>query len=138
MASEPGGGGELVDVAFARDRVEAELIKGLLENAGIPSLLQQARLNIDGPQLGFGLATSGFGGGPQRILVHAERAQQARSLLAETLIEGEDGGSPEFDPLDEDGTGRARDYGVVGAYARAMGWSLVIMAAAFGIFLLLR
>jgi hypothetical protein len=45
-ASDPEGGrgGELVDVAFARDPVEADLIKGLLENAGIPSLLQQARL----------------------------------------------------------------------------------------------
>lgn len=137
---EGGRGGELVDVAFARDKVEAELIKGLLENAGIPSLLQQARLNVDGPQLGFGLATSGFGGGPQRILVHAERAQQAQSLLADTLIESEDGAAPDFESADSLGEsgGRARDYGVIGAYARAMAWSLLIMAAAFGIFLLLR
>jgi hypothetical protein len=132
-------GGELVDIAFARDPVEAELIKGLLENAGIPSLLQQARLNVDGPQLGFGLATSGFGGGPQRILVHAEQAQQAKSLLANTLIESDEEAPPEFeDALEEESGGRARNYGVVGAYARAMAWSLVIMAAAFGIFLLLR
>jgi hypothetical protein len=139
-ASEPGDGrgGELVDVAFARDKVEAELIKGLLENAGIPSLLQQARLNVDGPQLGFGLATSGFGGGPQRILVHGEQAQQARSLLADTLIESEDGTSPEIDSLEAGSGGRARNYGVVGGYARAMAWSLLIMAAAFGVFLLLR
>lgn len=130
--------GELVDVAFARDPVEAGLIKGLLENAGIPSLLQQARLNVDGPQLGFGLATSGFGGGPQRILVHAERAQQARSLLADTLIESNVEVSPDFGSAEEEGGGRARNYGVVGAYARAMGWSLLIMAAAFGVFLLLR
>ncbi len=136
---EAGGGGELVDVAFARDPVEADLIKGLLENAGIPSLLQQARLNVDGPQLGFGLATSGFGGGPQRVLVHAERAQQARSLLADTLIESDGAPPPGFESADSfEEAGGARDYGVVGAYARAMAWSLLIMAAAFGIFLLLR
>ena len=130
-----------MDVAFARDRVEADLIKGLLENAGIPSLPQPARLHVDGPQLGFGLATSGFGGGPQRVLVHAERAQRARSLLADTLIESEVGASPDFEAADlsegESG-GRARDYGVVGAYARAMGWSLVVMAVAIGAFLLVR
>lgn len=137
--SEGGRDGELVDVAFAHDRVQADLIKGLLENAGIPSLLQPARLNVDGPQLGFGLATSGFGGGPQRILVHADRAQQARSLLADTLIESEDGATPEFESaLEEESGGRARNYGVVGGYARAMAWSLIFMAAAFGIFLLLR
>ena len=91
--------------------------------------------------LGFGLATSGFGGGPQRVFVHAARAQQARSLLAETLIESDDGGLPEYggaDPFEEAGGGRARDYGVVGAYARAMAWSLLAMAVAFGVFLLLR
>ena len=33
------------------------MIHGLLENAGIPSLLEQAGLSVDGPQLGFGLAT---------------------------------------------------------------------------------
>jgi hypothetical protein len=42
------------------------------------------------------------------------------------------------DSLEEESAGRARDYGVVGAYARAMAWSLLIMAAVFGIFLLLR
>lgn len=134
-------GSELVKVAFARDRVEAEMIHGLLENAGIPSLLEQTRLNVDGPQLGFGLATSGFGGGPQRLMVHANRAEEARSLLAETLVEDEEGAMPEVanaEYLDEAGGGRARNYGVVGGYARAMFWSLGIMGAAFGVFLLLR
>jgi hypothetical protein len=84
---EVGGDGvQLVAVAFANSRVEAEMIKGLLENDGIPSLLQPAGLNMDGPQLGYGVLASGVGGGAQRL----------------------------------------------------MGWSLVIMAAAFGIFLLLR
>jgi Putative prokaryotic signal transducing protein len=132
-------GGELVDVAYARDPVEAELIKGLLENAGIPSLLQQARLNVDGPNLGFGLATSGFGGGPQRVQVHAEQAQRAKSLLADTLIESEGEASPEFEgALEEESGGRVRNYGVVGAYARAMGWSLVTLAVVTGIYFLLH
>jgi hypothetical protein len=33
-------GGELVKVAFARDRIEGEMIHGLLEDAGIPSFLE--------------------------------------------------------------------------------------------------
>jgi hypothetical protein len=87
-----GATGKLVKVAFARDRVEGEMMKGLLENAGIPSLLEQEGLSVDGPQLGFGLATRGFGGGPQRVMVHASRAEQACALLAETLVaDGEEG-----------------------------------------------
>lgn len=132
---------ELVKVAFARDRVEAEMIHGLLENAGIPSLLEQEGLNVDGPQLGFGLATRGFGGGPQRVMVHASRAEQARALLAETLVEdGEEAMSETANAgyLEEASGGRARNYGVVGGYARALLWSLGIMVAAFGVFLLLR
>jgi hypothetical protein len=133
--------GELVKVAFAGDRIEGEMIHGLLENAGIPSLLEQEGLNVDGPQLGFGLATRGFGGGPQRVMVHANRAEQARVLLAETRVEDEEGALPEVanaEYLEDDGGGRARNYGVVGGYARAMLWSLGIMGVAFGIFLLLR
>jgi hypothetical protein len=88
-------GDKLVKVAFARDRVEGEMIHGLLENAGIPSLLEETRLNVDGPQLGFGLASQGFGGGPQRVMVHAARAEQARALLAETLVEDKEQVWPE-------------------------------------------
>ena len=117
------------------------MIHGLLENAGIPSLLQRAGLNVDGPQLGFGLATSGFGGGPQRVMVHANRAEQARALLAETLVEDEEEAWPEIanaEHLEDASGGRARNYGVVGAHARALLWSLGIMGAALGLFLLLR
>jgi hypothetical protein len=134
-------GSELVKVAFARDRVEGEMIHGLLENAGIPSLLEQEGLSVDGPQLGFGLATSGFGGGPRRVMVHANRADDARALLAETLVAEEEEAPPEIvnaEYLEEAGGGRARNYGVVGGYARAMFWSLAIMGVAFGVFLFLR
>jgi hypothetical protein len=133
--------GELVKVAFARDRVEGEMIHGLLDSAGIPSLLEQDGLSVDGPQLGFGLATHGFGGGPQRVMVHASRAEEARALLAETLVEGGEETMPEVANarhLEDAGTGRARNYGVVGGYARGLFWSLVAMGAAFGVFLLLR
>jgi hypothetical protein len=136
-----GPSGELVGVAFAKDRIEAEMIHGLLENAGIPSLLQQAGLNVDGPQLGFGLATRGFGGGPQRVMVHAHRAGEARALLAETLVEdGEESWADVANTryLEEAEGGRARNYGVVGAYGRALSWSIGIMALAFGVFVLLR
>jgi hypothetical protein len=128
-------------VAFANDRIEGEMIHGLLENAGIPSLLQQVGLNVDGPQLGFGLATRGFGGGPQRVMVHANRAEQASALLAETLVEGAEEAWPEVanaEYLEDTQGGRARNYGVVGAYARALLWSLGIIGLAFAAFLLSR
>jgi Putative prokaryotic signal transducing protein len=80
---------DLVAVAFARDVTEAGLIKGLLENAGIPSLPRPAPLDGGGP-LGLGSFDRGFGGGPQQVLVHASRADEARRLLAETLVEDED------------------------------------------------
>jgi hypothetical protein len=117
------------------------MVHGLLENAGIPTLLQQAGMSVDGPQLGFGLLPHGFGGGPQRVLVHANRAEEARALLAETLVEEEGeawGGIANARYLEDSEAGTARSYGVVGAYARALLWSLGIMLAAFAAFLLLR
>jgi hypothetical protein len=134
-------GGDLVGVAFARDRVEAEMIQGLLENAGIPSLLKTEGASVDGPQLGFGLATRGFGGGAQRVMVHADRVEQASALLAETLVEDEEAAWPQVvnaEYLEDAQGGRARNYGVAGAYARAIFWSVGVMAVAFGVFLLLR
>jgi len=125
------------------------MIQGLLEGAGIPSLLRQVGLSVDGPRLGFG-HLPGFEGGPQRVMVHANRAEQARILLAETLVEDEyededeawrDTANAKF--LEKAGGGgadggRVRNYGLVGAYARATLWSAGVMAVAFGVFLLLR
>ncbi len=116
-------------------------MQGLLENAGIPSLLQSVGLNVDGPQLGFGLLPRGFGGGPQRLMVHANRAEKARALLAETLVEEGEEVPPEIANARhlEDASGRKpREYGLLGAYARIYLWSLGAIAVAFGIFLLLR
>jgi hypothetical protein len=125
------------------------MIHGLLESAGIPSILRQVGSSVDGPELGYGLLTSSLGGGPQRVMVHANQAEQARTLLAETLVEDEREDEDEAwrntanaKYLENADGGRAggrfRDYGVVGAYARAMLWSFGTMAAAFGVFLLLR
>lgn len=141
LGASEGTSEELVKVAFAHDSVEAEMIKGLLESAGIPSLLQPVGLNVDGPLLGFGLLPRGFGGGPQRVTVHAKRAEEARGLLAETLVEESGEARPEIaDAEYRAGVGgrKPRDYGVVGAYARSLFWSLCALAVAFGVFLLLR
>ncbi len=82
MAS--GEQGELVDIAFAKDPIQAEMLQGLLGDAGIPSLLQPTGLS--GLQLGLGRLYSGFGGGGQRVLVHAQRFDDAREVLRETLV----------------------------------------------------
>jgi hypothetical protein len=133
-------GEELVAVAFGHDAIEAEMIKGLLEDAGIPSLLQPAGMSVDGSQLGFHFLPRFFGGGPQRVMVHAGRAEQARVLLAETLVEREEDWPETVDAEDlADSTGRKpRGYGLLGAYARIYFWSFGLMGAALGIFLLLR
>lgn len=76
--------GDLTEVAFAKDPIQAEMLQGLLEGAGIPSMLEPTGLS--GLQLGLGRLYSGFGGGGQRIMVHAARFEEARALLAETLV----------------------------------------------------
>jgi hypothetical protein len=132
-----GAGGEPVVVAHANDRVEAEMIRGLLESAGIPSEVQQ--MGIDGPLLGFGLLNPG--GGSRRIKVHANQAEVARAVLAESLVPREPDG---WDALTDADDGNAasgrnpRNYNLIGAYARIWFWSFVVMGLAFAIFLLLR
>jgi len=127
--------GELVEVAYAKDPAEAGMIQGLLENGGIPSVLQA--LGIDGPQLGFGVLVRN----PQRVMVHANQAEKARALLAEALVEDEQEAWPEAvnaRRLEDAGGRKPRGYGLVGAYARIYLWSFGIVVVAFGIFLLLR
>src|SRR5258705_10225486 len=128
--------GELVEVAYANDQGEAAMIQGLLESGGIPSVLQP--LGVNGPQLGFGvLATS-----PQRVLVHAGKAEDARTLLAETLVEDEPEAWPEIANArhleDAGGRKKPRSYGLIGAYARIYLWSFGVLAVAFGVLLLFR
>jgi len=131
------GGDELVGIAHANDRAEADMIQGLLETAGIRSAQQQ--IGIDGPTLGYSLLNPG--GGSRRILVRAGEAEKARALLAETTVAGEQVDWPEdvgaSDPEDAGGRG-PRNYNLIGAYARIWAWSLGAMALAFAVFLLLR
>ena len=73
-------------------------------------------------------------------MVRADRAEEARRLLAEVLVENE---RPWPEPVDvvypDETHGRKpRGYGLIGAYARAYLWAIGLMAVAFGIFLLLR
>lgn len=106
------------------------MIQGLLESAGIPSVLQQ--VGIDGPQLGIGLLNPG--GGSQRVMVRSDQAEAARALLAETAVPSE----PEDWVEEETGGRKPRNYGLIGAYGRIWAWSLGAMGLAFGVFLLLR
>jgi hypothetical protein len=113
------------------------MIQGLLNSAGIPSVLQQ--VGVDGPRLGIGLLNPG--GGSQRVMVHSDRAEAARALLGETVVPGEPEEWAESDnsPYAEETEGRKpRNYGLIGAYGRIWAWSLAAMALAFGVFLLLR
>lgn len=131
---EKPGGADLVEVMFAPDRVEAEMVQGLLESEGIPSMLQATGVN--GPQLGVGLSPRS----PQRIMVRAEHADLARRLLARDTTEED----LDIDELAnaaylDDATGKGpRSYGLIGAYARIWFWSFAVFAVAFGIFLLAR
>src|SRR4249919_1761899 len=111
--------GDLVEVAFVGDEFQAEMIRALLQEQGIPSILEQSAPS--GPQLGYGLMNPG--GGARRVMVHAERADQARALI-ETA--GAEESAPE--PVnaeylaDAEGRRKPRNYGLIGGYARAWFW----------------
>lgn len=75
-----GGGGKLVKVGFGRTQAEAEMLQGLLSEAGIPSVLRRSG-GFDNPE--FSVA------GPHDVLVNKDQAPRAREVLAETMIEDE-------------------------------------------------
>lgn len=130
-------GEQLVGVAHASDRVEAEMIRGVLESAGIPSTVQQ--LGVDGPALGFGLLNPG--GGSRQVMVRPDQAEAARAVLAESVAAGAQGDweeSPSAEYSEETRWRKPRNYGLIGAYARIWLWSLTAMGLAFAAFLLLR
>jgi hypothetical protein len=78
-----GGGGKLVKVAFARNQAEAELIQGLLAEAGIPSVLKRSG-GFDNPDF--------LAAGPHDVWVNASHEEEAKRTLAETMVAGEDEG----------------------------------------------
>jgi hypothetical protein len=127
---------ELVEIAFVGDEAEAMMIQALLEEHGIPSLQQQVAPS--GPQLGYGLMNPG--GGARRVMVHAQRADQARSLVAAARAEHEALPEPvNAEYLADAQSGRKpRSYGLIGAYARIYLVSFGAMAMIFAAYLLLR
>jgi len=76
-----GNGGRLIKVAFARNQVEAEMMQGLLSEAGIPSVLKRSR-GFDNPDF--------LAGGPHDVMVAEGAAKKAREVLADTMLETED------------------------------------------------
>jgi len=83
----------LTKVAFAGDAVEGAMIKGLLEDAGIPVFLRASVAKDDGVEMAFGMLARGSMGGPQDVMVPADRADEAAALLeAPAEVEDPDGG----------------------------------------------
>jgi hypothetical protein len=115
-----GGGGKLIKVAFARNQVEAEMLQGLLSEAGIPSVLKRS-FGFDNPDF----LTSG----PRDVLVNQAEAQRAREVLADTMIDSEE---DERTELEEQRRLARGETGVVPP-ARLAFW---IGVAAVGAFLL--
>jgi hypothetical protein len=64
------------------------MVKGLLEEAGIPVFLQSSATRAEGSEMAFGMLARGSGGGPQDVMVPAERAEEAAALIGEAS-EGE-------------------------------------------------
>lgn len=75
-----GGGGKLVKVAFARNQAEAEMLQGLLSEAGIPSVLKRSG-GFDNPDF--------LAAGPHDVMVQSDAARRAREVLADTMVESE-------------------------------------------------
>ncbi|HET8954754.1 MAG TPA: DUF2007 domain-containing protein [Solirubrobacterales bacterium] len=129
--------GDLVEVAFVGDEFQAEMIRALLDEHGIPSIQEQVAPS--GPQLGYGLMNPS--GGARRVMVHAERADRARALIETATAEGaQEAPEPVNAEYLEDAEGGRgpRNYGLIGGYARAWFWSVLAMAGFFVAWLLLR
>lgn len=131
-------GDDLVEVAFVGDEVQAAMIQALLEQHEIPSMQEQ--VGPSGRQLNSSLLSPG---GTRRVLVHAHRAEEARTLLADATAEGEQEAPESVNAryLEEGSGRRLRNYGILGAYARMFAVSLAAIAAmglAFAVFLLFR
>jgi hypothetical protein len=75
-----GGGGKLVKVAFARNQAEAELLQALLLESGVPSVLKRSG-GFDNPDF--------LAAGPRDVWVNAHHEEEARRILAETMVAGE-------------------------------------------------
>jgi hypothetical protein len=115
-----GGGGDLVKVAFARTQAEAELIQGLLGEAGIASVLQRSIPLYGMPYMP----------GPSDVMVVAGVALRAREVLRDTFGETEE---EELQNLEQERRLARGETGVVSP-GRLAAW--VAVAAAGGIALI--
>jgi hypothetical protein len=113
-----GGDGRLVKVAFARNQVEAEMLQGLLSEAGIPSVLKRS-FGFDNPDF--------LASGPRDVMVNEGAAQRAREVLAETMLEDE---GDERAELEEQRRLARGETGVVSP-AKLAFWIAAIVIAAF-------
>lgn len=133
--------GRFARAAYAEESVEAELIQGLLSDAGIPSLLQPAGLNSG--RLIAGSVRPGEAYGPQLVMVREDRVEEARAVVAKALADNEGEAWPEIANARHleaaSGRGRGlRNYHAPGAFARIYLSAFIFFAAAFGVFVLLR
>ncbi len=71
-----------------RNQMEAEMIQGLLADAGVPSVVQRS---VDNPEF--------LASGPRDVKVVSDLAGKARAVLAETMVE--EGRDPEWAELEE-------------------------------------
>jgi Putative prokaryotic signal transducing protein len=113
-----GGDGKLIKVAFARNQVEAEMLQGLLAEAGIPSVLKRS-FGFDNPDF--------LASGPRDVMVNEGAAKRAREVLAETMIESEEDERAE---LEEQRRLARGETGVVSP-ARLAFWIGVALIGAF-------
>jgi putative signal transducing protein len=113
-----GNGGRLVKVAFGRNQVEAEMLQGLLAEAGIPSVLKRSR-GFDNPDF--------LAGGPHDVWVNEGTAERAREVLAETMIESEEEERTEL----EEQRRLARGETGVTSPGRLAFWLIVAVIGAF-------
>lgn len=128
--------GDLVEVAFVRDEVEAAMIQALLDSGEIPNIQEQ--VGPSGRQVQTSMLTPG---GTRRVMVHAHRAEEARALIAAATAEGEREAPEPVNAryLDEgDGRRGPRSYGLAGAYARIFLVSLVAFGLIFVAWLVSR
>src|SRR3954453_13067897 len=113
-----GGDGKLVKVAFARNQVEAEMLQGLLAEAGIASILKRS-FGFDNPDF--------MASGPRDVMVNEGAAQRARAVLAETMIEDE---GDEREELEEQRRLARGETGIV-SRGRLSFWILIVGLGGF-------
>lgn len=113
-----GGGGKLVKVAFARNQSEAELLQGLLLDSGIPSVLKRAG-GFDNPDF--------LAAGPHDVWVNLQHEEEAKRVLAETMVADEDEGEERLELAEE--RRLARGEGAGPSPGRLALW---VLAAAIG------